>query len=381
MASIHTLRTAKGERRYEVRYRDERGGQHSKAFTAHRDARAFKIDVERRRQAGILFRAPPERFDEVAAAWLRRFKVGAAGRVRPRPKTVRVAEDCLRHLAPLNPVPVERISRSMVEDLITDIAARAPRRAEMTLSLLKRILRDSEDRGQNVDAAVHRVRVARVDEREPRFLTWEEGEEMRSWMPEYVARIVPVAILTMLRRGELLGLREADVDLENGSIAVLGQRQEGEHVAPKTRAGRRSVDLGPLVIRLLREQQLARTPNQDGYLFPTRSGRPFDGDNFMDRVFKPAARSAGIPELTFHDLRHTGASLMIAAGCHVKVIAEQMGHSDGGALVLRRYGHLYKGARRLEAARVEAHVLEASNARRVRRTFGERQMGLDLDAR
>jgi hypothetical protein len=38
--------------------------------------------------------------------------------------------------------------------------------------------------------------------------------------------------------------------------------------------------------------------------------------------------------LTFHDLRHTGASLMIAAGCHVKVIAEQMGHADGGALVL-----------------------------------------------
>ena len=39
----------------------------------------------------------------------------------------------------------------------------------------------------------------------------------------------------------------------------------------------------------------------------------------MSRVFKPAARAAGMPELTFHDLRHTGASLMIAAGCHVKV--------------------------------------------------------------
>jgi integrase len=62
----------------------------------------------------------------------------------------------------------------------------------------------------------------------------------------------------------------------------------------------------------------------------------------MGRYFKPAARAAGIPELTFHDLRHTGASLMIAAGCHVKTIAEQMGHADGGGLVLQRYGHLYK---------------------------------------
>jgi hypothetical protein len=48
---------------------------------------------------------------------------------------------------------------------------------------------------------------------------------------------------------------------------------------------------------------------------------------------------------------------MIAAGCHVKVIAEQMGHADGGALVLRRYGHLYKGARKQAALALEARVL------------------------
>jgi len=64
------------------------------------------------------------------------------------------------------------------------------------------------------------------------------------------------------------------------------------------------------------------------------------GEEAQELIFKPAARHAGMPELTFHDLRHTGASLMIAAGCHVKVIAEQIGHADGGALVLRRYGHL-----------------------------------------
>jgi hypothetical protein len=47
---------------------------------------------------------------------------------------------------------------------------------------------------------------------------------------------------------------------------------------------------------------------------------------------------------------------MIAAGCHVKVIAQRMGHSDGGALVLRRYGHLYKGAGRQAAIALESHV-------------------------
>jgi integrase len=69
--------------------------------------------------------------------------------------------------------------------------------------------------------------------------------------------------------------------------------------------------------------------------------------------FKRAAIRAGLPAMTVHDLRHTGASLMIASGTHVRVIAEQMGHSDGGALVLRRYGHLYKGAQKQAALALE----------------------------
>ena len=78
-----------------------------------------------------------------------------------------------------------------------------------------------------------------------------------------------------------------------------------------------------------------------------------------------------MPDLTYHDLRHTGASLMIAAGCHVKVIAEQMGHSDGGALILKRYGHLYKGAGRHAAIALESHVFAKPRDSDVRRTYGD----------
>jgi integrase len=247
-------------------------------------------------------------------------------------------------MAPLEDVALERIRRAHVEDLLAGIATHAPRRAEMTLTLLKRILHAAEERGQQVDRAIYGIRMAKADEREPRFLTWEEAEELESWMPEYIPRIVPVAILTMLRRSEILGLRDQDVDFATGSLSVFTQSLDGQHVQTKTRAGRRTIDVGPYVLKLLREQRLARTHTPEGYLFPSPEGAPFDGDNFFTRVFKPAARHAGMPELTFHDLRHTGASLMIAAGCHVKVIAEQMGHSDGGTLILRRYGHLYGSA-------------------------------------
>ena len=65
-------------------------------------------------------------------------------------------------------------------------------------------------------------------------------------------------------------------------------------------------------------------------------------DNFMSRVFRPAARRAQIDGLTFHDLRHTCASLMIAAGANPLEVAAQLGHKDA-RLVLQRYGHLYPG--------------------------------------
>jgi len=365
MASIRPYRTRKGERRYEVRFRDADGAQRSRSFSARRDAEAFKLDIERRRQAGGLYVARPEQFDVVASEWVRRFEQGAAGRVRPRPTSMAAIRESLAKLEPLFPLYVDQIRRPLVEDLVASIAGTRPRRAEMTLALLKRILKSTEKRGQPVDRSVYEVRVAPAEERDPLFLTWEEVEELRSWMPEYIARIVPIAVLTLCRQGELLGLRDEDIDFEAGAISVTGQARGTRRGPTKTAAGRRSVDVGPLTLRLLREQQLARAPNEAGLLVPSPKGMPFDRNRFMSRVFKPAARAAGFPDLTFHDLRHTGASLMIAAGCHVRVIAEQMGHSDGGGLVLKRYGHLYKGALRQAAIALETHVLTGAGDRAV----------------
>ncbi|HUY72412.1 MAG TPA: site-specific integrase, partial [Gaiellaceae bacterium] len=338
----------------------------------------FKVDVERRHQAGAFYEAAPERFSQLAKSWLERYEAGTASRVRPRPRSITLVHENLKPLASLADLSVERIRRPLVEDLISSVADRTPRRAEMSLALLKRILRAAEERGQPVDPSVYRIRIAHAEEHEPRFLTWEEADELQSWMPEHVRRIVPISILTLLRRGEILGLRDQDIDLETGSIAVFGQSQGGRRVSTKTQAGRRTVDIGPATARLIREQRLARTNNEDGLLFPSPAGAAWDGHNFMQRVFKPAARAAGFPELTFHDLRHTGASLMIAAGCHVKVIAEQMGHADGGALVLKRYGHLYKGARRQAAIALECHVTPELKNSAVEQALDETQLRWDL---
>jgi hypothetical protein len=69
-----------------------------------------------------------------------------------------VAEDCLAYLAPLDDLALERIHRPLVEDLLAEVATHAPRRAEMSLTLLKRVLKWAEERGQHVDRAIYGIR-------------------------------------------------------------------------------------------------------------------------------------------------------------------------------------------------------------------------------
>mgnify|MGYP000327156122 CR=1 FL=1 len=89
MASIHTHRTTKGERRYEVRYRESDGHQRSRTFSAHRDAQAFRLDVERRRPAGAVHNVERRRLFSKAeiAEWLESHnqgRVSGANRRRSR---------------------------------------------------------------------------------------------------------------------------------------------------------------------------------------------------------------------------------------------------------------------------------------------------------
>jgi integrase len=81
-------------------------------------------------------------------------------------------------------------------------------------------------------------------------------------------------------------------------------------------------------------------PSEDGSLFTTTSGTLYRQEHFGARVFKPAAKSAGLPDgVTSHDLRHHYASVFLAAGEFVVAVAERLGH-ENATLVLKTYGHL-----------------------------------------
>jgi hypothetical protein len=111
--------------------------------------------------------------------------------------------------------------------------------------------------------------------------------------------------------------RAMTVQVEHGAY-------QGELVPVKTRASRRRVDLSSTAARVLRRQLLARKPNELSLVFPSPEGRVLNDDNFRHRVFRPAVRRTKLDGLRFHDLRHTYAALMVAAGAHPKYLQAQM---------------------------------------------------------
>jgi integrase len=170
--------------------------------------------------------------------------------------------------------------------------------------------------------------------------------------------LVAFTALTGLRQGEVFALRRSDLDLANRIVRVERSSRVGAFT--QTKSGRkRVVHLTVVAVELVAEQLASRESGPLDLVFPSPTGAMWRKDNFMARIFRPAVRRAELDGLTFHDLRHTYASLMVAAGASPHVIAEQLGHRDA-RLVLQRYGHLYPGASRQAALDLDLYLEAAS---------------------
>jgi integrase len=174
-----------------------------------------------------------------------------------------------------------------------------------------------------------------------------------------LASMYTVAFGTGMRLGELLGLRWPHVDLDNGTIRVEIQRTRtasGEHVegAPKTASSRRTVGLPGFVVEALAGHRTANRGTVvplDGYVWTTQAGTPYLASNIR-RHLRHACRAAGLEPVTFHTLRHSHATLLLALGVSPVAIADALGHSD--LRQLRRYAHVEAELRKTTAEVFEA---------------------------
>jgi integrase len=182
-----------------------------------------------------------------------------------------------------------------------------------------------------------------------------------------------LALTTSMRKGELLGLMWTDVDWQKGSLRIERQLQietgKGYVLVPtKTKAGRRTIKVGKGALAMLEahrhRQETLRASVGDhwvetGMIFTSTIGTYLDQTK-VSREFKKVLRENGLPELRFHDLRHTSISLLLDIGTPVNTVQKRAGHSKA-SVTTDIYGHVMAHSQDAAAENIEEIVKPLEN--------------------
>ena len=190
------------------------------------------------------------------------------------------------------------------------------------------------------------------------------GDLLKAAKGNRLEALYVVAVATGMRMGELFGLQWADVDLTAAAIFVRHALQElngkltlGE---PKTAKGKRRIELPKLAVDALhehRKRQLAAGHLASGYVFTNTKGNPLRRSHFHRQDFKPLLTTAKLPDIRFHDLRHTAATLLLLEGTHPKIVQERLGHSQI-SVTLDTYSHVLPTMQKSAAAQLDRLLAE-----------------------
>jgi integrase len=175
-------------------------------------------------------------------------------------------------------------------------------------------------------------------------------------------------LTTGVRRGEALGLRWTDLDLDLGRAAISQTRVAvGYDVVvsdPKTSRSRRTVALDPGTVEVLRAHRKAQLEDrlmfganwqETGLIFVNSNGEALHPDR-VSKLFDRAVAQSDLPRIRLHDLRHTHATLALHAGVHPKIVSDRLGHSST-VVTLDTYSHVVPGLAEAAAATVASLFL------------------------
>lgn len=305
--------------------------------------------------SGILPEESNIRFADFAAQWLTDY-----AKVSVKASTFRSYSDMFRlHLIPaLGDLRLKRVTGAHIQSFIADKVSQgqlSPKTVGNMLVPLKEMFKHAIHWGYLRHDPTFAVKRPRVEHEEMDFLS---PEEIRLFLEQVRAPFYTLfltAVLTGMRRGELLAIKWGDIDWRSSQISVRRALYNGSFVTPKSRNAIRRIILSPTLNNQL-ERHKRQTPKSElDLVFCTDSGTPLDPDNLVKREFHPALERAGIRRIRFHDLRHTFASLLIANGENIKFVQFQLGHASA-TTTLDRYGHIFPGTQKEAAEKLDSAV-------------------------
>lgn len=363
---ITSRRTKSGDQRYDVRYRGPDRKVRNKTFRTKKEAERFEREMLTARDRGTWIDPSGGRttLSNWAAEWERT-------NVHLRTKsTSNYAANLRLHILPeLGEYELSRLNgavlRSWMADLTTKqkmtkkggpISASYSHQVYRTLNRLLHAAVEAEKIARN---PLDGVKPPSIERGEMRFLTADQVAALAAAIDSRYRAFVLVAAYCGLREGELRALRRRHVNPLLKTITVVQQLDERRGGGwdvwdPKTEESRRSVPIPKFLAEEL-EAHLAQwsDPGRDGLVFTAPQGGPVRIENWRRRVWTPAFTKTGIEPLRLHDLRHTCASLAIAAGADIKVLQRMLGHKRAST-TLDLYGHLMPGQMEAVADRLDA---------------------------
>jgi integrase len=243
----------------------------------------------------------------------------------------------------------------------------SPKTVRYIHTTLSKLLSDAVDLGlvaRNVATSAKAPKAGKSSVGEMRFWTPEELDGFLGFVrADWLYPFWHLTAMTGMRRGEVLGLRWADIDLRLARLAV---RQELISVAyepifstPKSHRAR-VIDLDPETVKVLRQHRSDQRRARAATPASTRAKdlvftRLDDGDlihpDRLTQMFDLQVKRSGCPRIRFHDLRHTHATIGLRAGVPIKVMSERLGHSNPG-FTLQQYAHVIPGMQAEAAAAI-----------------------------
>lgn len=246
----------------------------------------------------------------------------------------------------------------------------APKSIRKVHEVLSRALGDAVRRGHLVRNVAEHATPPPLRRREMRVWT---SEQLRTFLAHVAGdRLYALWLLyatTGIRRGEALGLRWDDLDLDTGTVFIHRNRtmSAGKVVVheTKTEHGRRKIALDPTTVNVLRrhrvrqlEERLAADGawHETGAVFARPDGRELHPTNDVTDTFREHCADAGLPRIRLHDIRHTYATIALSNGVPITVVSRRLGHATV-SITLDIYSHCMPTADGEAAAKVAGLIL------------------------